>query len=116
MVVSCPPMASFHGTLEWKRARRVARIAAKHTCARCHAYLPGPGQLHVHHRKPLSRTMALALEPLNFEVLCGPCHNIVEPRSGVARLKSGCDEQGKPTNPEHPWNAKPGGARTKSGG
>jgi hypothetical protein len=73
-------MATFHGTLEWKRARRVARIQAKYTCARCHAYLPGKGQLHVHHRKPVARSMALSLEPLNFMVLCSPCHNIVEPR------------------------------------
>jgi len=106
-------MAQFHGTLEWKKARRVARIEAKYTCAECHAYLPGKGQLHVHHRKPLSKTMALALEPLNFQVVCSPCHNIIEPRSGTPRLKSACDELGNPTSPDHPWNLKPGGHRQK---
>jgi 5-methylcytosine-specific restriction endonuclease McrA len=94
---------TFHGTAVWKRARRIAKIEAKHTCARCHAFLPGKGELHVHHKKPVTKAMALALEPLNFQVLCPECHNIVEPRSGTPRIKSGCDEQGRPTDPSHPW-------------
>ena len=108
-------MASFHGTLKWKRARRVARIEANHTCARCHAYLPGKGELHVHHRKPVAKSMALALEPLNFMVVCPQCHNAIEPRSGMPRISSACDEDGNPLDPQHPWNADPRGAGRKSG-
>ncbi len=93
----------FHGTSEWKKARRVARIEANHTCARCHAYLPAKGQLHVHHRKPVEVAPALALEPLNFAVVCPGCHNAIEPRSGTPRVKSACDEQGYPTSEDHPW-------------
>ena len=103
------PNNPFHGSAEWKRARRIAKIEAKYTCARCHAFLPGKGQLHTHHRKPLSKSMALALHPANFQVLCGACHNFLEPRSGTPRLKSGCDEQGMPLSADHPWNVKPRG-------
>jgi 5-methylcytosine-specific restriction endonuclease McrA len=95
----------FHGSSEWKRARRIARIEANYTCVRCHAFLPGKGELHVHHKKPVVKAMALALEPLNFMVLCPECHNIVEPRTG-SRIKSGCDELGRPLDPSHPWFQK----------
>jgi len=102
------PNYPFHGSAAWKKARRVARIEAKHTCAKCQAFLPGKGQLHVHHRKPVERAPALALEPLNLMVLCSECHNIVEPRTALRKL-SACDEQGWPLDPEHPWNLKTGG-------
>jgi 5-methylcytosine-specific restriction endonuclease McrA len=96
----------FHGSAAWKKARHVARIEARHTCASCHTFLPGKGQLHVHHRKPLAKAMALALEPLNFMVLCSPCHNRIEPRSGTPRIKSACNEQGYPVSSDHPWFRK----------
>jgi 5-methylcytosine-specific restriction protein A len=105
------PNHRFHGSVAWKKARRIARIEAKHTCAKCNAYLPGKGELHVHHRKPIERAPALALEPLNFMVLCSECHNVVEPRTG-SRQRSACDEQGRPLDPEHPWNLKAGAGRS----
>jgi 5-methylcytosine-specific restriction enzyme A len=96
------PNHRFHGSAAWKKARRIARIEARHTCARCNAYLPGKGELHVHHRKPIERAPALALEPLNFMVLCSECHNVVEPRTG-SRQRLACDEQGRPLDKAHPW-------------
>ena len=88
---------SFHSTSRWQKARRVARIEAGYTCTRCNAFLPGKGELHVHHRK-------LALEPLNLMPVCPGCHNAIEPRSGTPHIKSGCDELGNPLSPDHPWN------------
>ena len=97
---------TFHGLAVWKRARRVARIEAQYTCTRCSAYRPGKNQLHVHHKKPLAKAPALALEPLNFTVVCPGCHNAIEPRSGSPRLRSACNEQGYPLDPSHPWFRK----------
>jgi 5-methylcytosine-specific restriction endonuclease McrA len=68
----------------------------------CNAYLPGKGELHVHHRKPVAKSLALALDPANFQVLCPECHNIVEPRTG-SRMSACDDELGRPLDPEHPW-------------
>ena len=96
------PNHRFHGSAAWKKARRIARIEAKHTCARCHAFLPGKGELHVHHRKPIERAPALALEPLNFKVLCAECHNVDGAAHGFAS-KVACDEQGRPLDTAHPW-------------
>jgi hypothetical protein len=94
----------FHSTAVWQRTRRIAKITAAYTCARCNAFLPGKGELHVHHRKPVSKSMALALEPLNLMPVCPGCHNIIEPRAGSPRVKSGCDELGHPLSADHPWN------------
>jgi 5-methylcytosine-specific restriction endonuclease McrA len=99
--------STFHGSYAWKKARRVARIAAGHQCARCGLILTGKGELHVHHRKPVKRAPALELEPLNFMVVCSPCHNALEPRNG-APPRLGCNVNGDPLDPAHPWwNARP---------
>jgi 5-methylcytosine-specific restriction protein A len=106
------PQHPFHGSAAWKKARRVARIEAAHRCQRCGRLLPRG--LHVHHKRPVEQAPTLALEPLNFEVVCAVCHNIIEPRTG-SRRKSGCDEQGQPLDPQHPWNAEARGDGRKSG-
>jgi hypothetical protein len=54
--------------------RRVARVNAQHRCQRCGRFMPKG--LHVHHKKPVERTPALMLEPLNLMVLCPECHNM----------------------------------------
>jgi hypothetical protein len=64
--------------------------------------------LHVHHRKPVAKSMALALEPLNLMPVYPQCHNLIEPRTGSPRIKSGCDEAGNPLSPDHPWNKSAG--------
>jgi hypothetical protein len=50
--------STFHGSYRWKRARRVARIEAEHTCSHCGRFVPEPGALHVHHRKSVKRAEA----------------------------------------------------------
>jgi 5-methylcytosine-specific restriction endonuclease McrA len=92
---------TFHGTSEWKRARRIAKIEAGYTCARCGAFLPGKGALHVHHKKPVAKSMAVALEPLNLVPLCPACHNATH--AELKRPKTQCDEQGWPIDRDHPW-------------
>src|SRR5262245_51007406 len=61
------------------------------------------GELHVRRRRPVAKSMTLALEPANFQVVCPECHNIIEPRTG-SRRKSGCDELGHLLSADHPWN------------
>jgi 5-methylcytosine-specific restriction endonuclease McrA len=95
-------MARFHGSYAWKKLRKTVRIAAEHCCSRCGKFMPSG--LHVHHQIPIAKTLAVALEPLNCSTACPECHNRIEPRSGVPRLRSGCDESGHPLSPDHPWN------------
>src|SRR5262245_5523634 len=97
------PRTKFHGTYPWKRARRLAKLKAGFTCERCGTFLPGKGELHVHHRLPVADFPGVQLEPLNFQVVCAPCHNAIEPRTGE-RPHASCDTDGNPTDPRHPWN------------
>src|SRR5262245_33398930 len=90
----------FYGRYPWKRTRRLARMAAGFRCNQCgELTLTG---LHVHHLKALKRAPALAHEPLNLMPLCGTCHNLEEPRQG--KPQRGCDIEGNPLSPDHPWN------------
>src|SRR5262245_65848390 len=94
----------FHGSYAWKKTRRIAKMAAGFKCERCGRILPGKGELHVHHRKPVEQAPALGLEPLNFMVVCPACHNAIEPRTGEQRIERGCAVDGNPLDPRHPWN------------
>jgi 5-methylcytosine-specific restriction endonuclease McrA len=105
-MVAAREYSRFHSGRPWKAARRLAKIRAGHQCERCKRFLPGKGELHTHHIKPVKRAPALGLEPLNFAVVCPECHNAIEPRSGAVRL-SGCNIDGSPTDPRHPWAMKP---------
>ena len=43
----------------------------------------------------------------NLKSTCRPCHSIRTMASLYGRpARMGCDEQGNPINPEHPWNEK----------
>ena len=99
-------MSAFHGTYAWKKARHIAKLKAGFACERCGKVLPNKGELHVHHKKAVANHPAVALEPLNFAVMCPACHNIIEPRSG-GPPRLGCDGRGWPLSLDHPWNAQP---------
>ena len=91
----------FYTTNEWMRARKQALHDAGWQCQRCGVSLVGKGQgAHVHHRKPYLVAPSLQSEPLNLEALCRSCHNS---RHHEMERKPGCDEQGNPTDPDHPW-------------
>jgi predicted kinase len=79
-------MAKFHGTYAWKKARRIARIEASHCCSRCGKHMPIG--LHVHHQIPVSKTLAVAFEPLNLSTACPECHNRIEPRVSNATQRA----------------------------
>jgi 5-methylcytosine-specific restriction endonuclease McrA len=92
----------FHSSRQWKRTRAIARHSANFTCERCGAYLPGKGELHIHHKMKVRDHPAVALEWANFQCLCAACHDAIEPRAG-GPPRSGCDERGWPLG-DHPWN------------
>src|SRR5262245_50278619 len=102
----------FHWSRAWKRLRRVTKIEAGFKCEECGRFLPEKHGLHVHHRKPVTQAPALGLEPLNLMTLCPGCHSRLEPRGATLTRRFACNDDGTPTDPDHPWNV--GGARSKS--
>ena len=104
-------LARIYNSKEWKGSRRQAMHAAGYVCQEpgCTAALIEPGSCHVHHRKPLRQALSLAFEPLNHEALCVP-HHSAETNREIAKAKGkimrGCDADGYPTDPSHPWNSR----------
>ena len=100
-----------YNSRQWKVSRKMAMMRAEYTCEHpgCDEALIGPGCCHVHHRKPLRQSMALAYEPLNHQALCVP-HHTAETNREIAqargKAKRGCDVDGWPTDPNHPWLLK----------
>ena len=95
-------MGHFYDTREWDRARRQALHDAGPKCVRCGTSLIGRRKTAiVHHKKELKRAPALRSEPLNLEPHCTECHN--RTHAEMKNVKRGCDEQGLPLDPSHPW-------------
>ena len=86
----------------WRhRVRKQALFNANYRCARCNADLRNiPYLAHVHHVIPTTYAPELAYDPFNLEVLCTHCHN-----KEHGRGKYGCDVNGSPLDPDHPWSS-----------
>ena len=98
--VSMKPLP-FYNTSAWRRvARKQALHDAGYTCQRCGTSLAG-GDGNVHHRKPYRQAPSLGIEPLNLVALCRSCHDAEHHE--MKHGKRGCDENGMPTNRNHPW-------------
>ena len=98
-------MPGYYNLKEWLNARAQALHDAEYQCQRCGASLLGVGRAaHVHHRKPLKRAPALRIEPMNLLALCRVCHT-KEHELEKKIVKTMCNVDGMPTDPNHPWYA-----------
>jgi 5-methylcytosine-specific restriction endonuclease McrA len=96
-----------YGSVEWKKARARALKRANYACEQCRADVRGRGRSRVDHRRTVKERPDLALEPTNLRVLCPTCDNRRHAEKGGADPMRGCDAQGLPTSPSHPWNRRP---------
>lgn len=95
-----------YSTSRWATTRRQVLVNAGYQCARCGADLHGAGiGAHVHHIIPLEHERGLAYDQFNLEALCTRCHNTEHDRG--ERHGAGCDANGQPLDPHHPWNSCP---------
>jgi 5-methylcytosine-specific restriction endonuclease McrA len=105
------PAMRIYNAKEWKTCRKQAMMRAEYVCQHpgCSERLDAPGSCHVHHRKPLKKSWALAYEALNHQALC-VSHHSAETNREIAeargKLKPGCDIDGRPLDPRHPWFGK----------
>jgi 5-methylcytosine-specific restriction protein A len=85
---------------------RAAQLAKQPLCERCLQRKRIVAATVVNHRKPHKGDWALFIDPANHESSCKPCHDgeiQQEERTGYV---AGCDEHGRPLDPNHPWNRK----------
>jgi HNH endonuclease len=96
-----------------RRTRKQVLLDAGYRCAGCDADLSDlpTWAVHVHHRIPLDVAPTLAFDIFNLIAVCTYCHNKAHGR-GVY----GCDVDGNPLDPGHPWNIPPRGIGEKFAG
>jgi len=58
----------------------------------------------VNHIKPHRGDEALAFDPENLESCCKPCHDIHGDAQDRGKTMAGCDGDGYPIDPDHPWS------------
>jgi 5-methylcytosine-specific restriction endonuclease McrA len=89
-----------YDTARWRyRTRKQALLNANYRCAKCNEDLHYTSRAHVHHIIATEYAPGLMYDLFNLEVLCRDCHNREHDRGSL-----GCDVNGSPLDPDHPWN------------
>ena len=102
----------FYQSAAWRVLRLKALKRDGHRCVVCHCDVSGKGQSRVDHIKPRRTHPQLALELGNLRTLCADHDNQSHREKGTGAADReerfvirGCDAQGYPLDPNHPWNA-----------
>ncbi|HEX8553157.1 MAG TPA: HNH endonuclease signature motif containing protein [Sphingomonas sp.] len=100
-----------YNTSRWK-ALRLRQLAMHPTCEGCEAMGRLTPANTVDHRVPIKAGGAPFPGHDGLASLCGPCHGAKTARgveAGAIRStkpRKGCDADGKPLDPTHPWSGK----------
>lgn len=97
------PWRNWYKLKAWLVAR-AAQLVRQPFCERClnRGHLT-PASV-VNHRTPHKGDWALFMDPGNHESSCKPCHDGEIQREEARGFVAGCDEDGRPIDPNHPWN------------
>ena len=90
----------FYSTSAWRKLRGAYRRAHP-LCARCHAKAE-----HIDHVIDIRTAPHLRLDWWNLQALCQACHNektAADEAGRSIRPHGGCDADGMPIDPRHPW-------------
>lgn len=87
----------------WKDAR-LAQLAHQPLCERCEKAGRITQATVVNHRTPHKGDWSLFINPENHESLCAPHHDTLVQREEARGHVIGCDVDGRPVDPAHPWN------------
>lgn len=60
----------------------------------------------VNHRKPHKGDWSLFIDPDNHESVCKDHHDTLIQREEARGHVIGCDADGRPVDPSHPWNQR----------
>ena len=98
-------MTRFHSTANWQKIAK-AQLAREPMCQGCES---APATA-VDHVIPISHGGPMR-ERSNLQSLCRDCHqektNVEKQgRRWIAPKHRGCDRDGYPLDPEHPWNVE----------
>jgi hypothetical protein len=91
------------------RIARLAQLARQPLCERCEKAGRITAATVVNHRQPHKGDWALFIDPDNHESLCAAHHDALVQREEARGFIIGSGVDGRPVDPEHPWNASTGG-------
>ncbi|MBN8957648.1 MAG: HNH endonuclease [Rhizobiales bacterium] len=103
------PWRRLYATPRW-RALRDAQLEAEPLCLRCKAANRLTPATVAHHKKPHKGDEVLFFDPNNVTSSCADCHDTIEQGIEARGYERGCDVNGRPIDPDHPWNRKAGGS------
>lgn len=89
----------------WDKARRTF-LDAHPLCVMCEREGRVTAAAVVDHIKPHRGDQALFWDRANWQPLCKPHHDGAKQRAEARGYVPGCDESGRPLDPDHPWNAR----------
>jgi hypothetical protein len=84
---------------------RQAQLAAEPLCQRCKAKGKLTPATTVHHVRRHDGDPVKFFDPGNVASSCKPCHDAIEQAIESRGYEVGCDVNGRPVDPNHPWNA-----------
>lgn len=88
---------------KWRSAR--AKFLGEHPlCVRCLAAKRTTAATVVDHITPHRGDLDLFWDRKNWQPLCKPCHDGGKQAEEKGGGPIGCDEDGIPLDPKHPWN------------
>lgn len=87
----------------WRVARQ-SQLARQPLCERCRKAGRITAATVVNHRKAHKGDWSLFIDPGNHESVCVDHHDGLIQREEARGHVIGCDVNGRPVDPEHPWN------------
>jgi 5-methylcytosine-specific restriction enzyme A len=94
-------------TAAWLAAR-AAQLRKQPLCERCLVRGLTVAATIVNHRIPHKGDWRLFIDPDNHESACKPCHDGLIQREERRGYAIGVSAEGRPKDPNHPWNRPPG--------
>lgn len=98
----------WYGLKAWQDARHV-QLSRQPLCERCLQGEIVTEATVVNHRTPHRGDWDLFVDPNNHESVCQPHHDGLIQREEKRGHVVGCDLDGRPLDPQHPWNRAGGG-------
>jgi 5-methylcytosine-specific restriction protein A len=97
------PWGHLYDTLRWRRLR--ALYLREHPdCVMCEEHGWEVPATVVDHKRPHHGDTRLFFDPSNLQSLCKPHHDSNKARQEHRGVLPGCNENGDPIDPKHPWN------------
>lgn len=95
--------AALYATTAWRhlRARHLREHPLCVDCLTLGAYTPATV---VDHIRPHRGNLQLFLDPANLQSMCKPHHDCTKRFEERHGMSPGCDVDGNPLDPRHPWN------------